>query len=333
MGDELRVGLVGCGGLGSSHARNVEGIPGARLVAVYDLYREFSERLAGELVGRPVAYFDHQKMLSEESLDAVLVVTTNDTHSKISVDALSAGIHVFCEKPMALTVADCDAMINASEVAQKHLMVGYVRRFQAAYQEMKSRVESGEIGEVTMAHAVRLGMGPPGGQEGWQFKQNRYGGLFSIYSHELDQLAWLGGEIQAVQAMMKFGDDPDNDIEEHIFITLEFLSGAIGSMSSSRTYPVSSYELGVAGTLGAIKLNAPSGPLVKKETGQDAVEIEIPRNNGLADEMTYFLDCIRRDVKPEPNGYDGRRVVAVALAAHQSAQSGVRELVAHWNQK
>ncbi|HCR17813.1 MAG TPA: hypothetical protein DIU35_10045 [Candidatus Latescibacteria bacterium] len=91
--------------------------------------------------------------------------------------------------------------------------------------------------------------------------------------------------------------------------------------------------MGVAGTLGAIKLNAPSGPLVKKETGQDAVEIEIPRNNGFVDEMTYFFDCIRRDVKPESNGYDGRRVVAVALAAHQSAQSGVRELVAHWNQK
>ena len=328
MGDELRVGLIGCGGLGSSHAKNVDEIQGAKLVSVCDFYRDSADRLAGELVGKPIAYSDPEEMLAKQNLDAVLIVTPNDTHRKISVDALSAGVHVFCEKPMALTVADCDTMIDAAEEAEKYLMIGYVRRFQEVYRQLKLRVESGALGAVTMAHAVRLGMGPPGGKEGWQFKQERYGGLFSMYSHELDQLAWLAGEIISVQAMMKYGNDPDNDIEEHILMTLEFESGAIGSMNSSRRFPVSSYELGVAGTKGAIKLNTPSGPLVMREMGGKSVKIDVPKNNGLVEEISYFLDCVRRKVKPESNGYDGRRVVAVALAAHKSAESGRREEVA-----
>lgn len=325
MDDTLRVGLIGCGGLGSGHARNVEQISNASLVAVCDFFRESADRLAGELDGNPKVYSDHLQMLAEQDLDAVLIVTPNDTHSRISVDASVAGAHVFCEKPMALNVEDCDRMIDATEQAGKYLMIGFVRRFQASYAEMKSRVSNGEIGEVTMAQAVRLGTGPPGGREGWQFKQARYGGLFSMYSHELDQLAWLGGEIHSVQAMMKYGDEPDNDIEDHSFITFEFASGAIGSMSSSRMYPVGSYELGVAGTEGAIKMSIPTGPLVMKKLSGETEEIEVPRNNGLVDEVSYFFDCIRSGVTPESDGYDGRRVVAVALAAHKSAQSGRRE--------
>lgn len=325
--DDLRVGLVGCGGLGARHARNVEKLAGASLVSVCDYRQSAAVSLAGELDGAPRPYDDHQTMLAEQDLDAVLIVTPNDTHSRISVDSSAAGVHVFCEKPMALTLEDCDAMIDAAEAAGKYLMVGYVRRFQQAYQEMKRRVEEGEVGELTMAHAVRLGLGPPGGSEGWQFKQARYGGLFSMYSHELDQLAWLAGEVRSVQAMMRFGEDPENDIEEHIFLTLGFESGAIGSMSSSRRYPVNSYELGVAGSQGAMKLTAPAGPLILHRDAGPVVEIPIPPNDGLVDEVSYFLDAIRCGEPPTSDGYDGRRVVAIALAAHASAASGRREEV------
>ena len=144
----LKIGLVGCGGLGSRHAANVESIEGAELVAVCDHERDSAEALSGKLASQPAVYDDHRTMLSAQSPDAVLVVTPNFVHSPITVDAATAGAHVFCEKPMALTVEDCDAMIEAADNAGVFLMIGYVRRFQNAYREMKRLIDKGRIGEV-----------------------------------------------------------------------------------------------------------------------------------------------------------------------------------------
>ena len=319
----LKVGLVGCGGLGRRHARNADGTEGVAVAAVCDVYPESAEKLASELPSRPVAYADHEVMLGEQDLDAVVVVTPNHTHSRVTVDAASAGVHVFCEKPMALTVPDCDAMIEAADRAGAYLMIGYVLRFWAAYREMKRQIDAGAIGEVRMAHAMRLGTGPPGGVDSWQMRRDQYGGLFSLYSHQLDLLAWMAGEIESVSAVMRYGDDPENEIEESIFIGLEFESGAVGSLGCSRIYPAGSGELGVAGTGGAIKIAGGSGPVISRKKGE-SIPIEVTQTDGLLDELVTFFDCIREGRRPEPDGVDGRRVVAVAMAAHESARTGQR---------
>ena len=328
---KLRVGVVGCGGLGSRHARNVASIEGAEVVAVSDYFLESAEKLSAELDSKPAAYSDHRKLLEQSKPDAVVVVTPNHFHAPLSIDAAQAGVHVFCEKPMALTVEDCDAMIAAAKQAGVLLMVGYVRRYQSAYREMKRRVAEGEIGEIRMAHAVRLGRGAPGGVQGWQTRRATYGGQFSMYSHELDQLAWLAGEIHAVHAVMDTGSDPEVDLEDSIFIGLEFVSGAIGSLSSSRVYPVNSYELGIAGTEGALKITkgGSDGPLYFGRRDGDIVEIPVPANDGFVDEMKDFFSCIREDRQPESDGPAGRRVLAVAAAAHEAARTGRRTEVRH----
>lgn len=323
-GGPIKVALAGCGGLGRAHARNVEALESARLVAVCDVVSESAARLSAQLPSGPRPYADHRAMLAAEKPDAVLVVTPNHTHSRIGTDAALAGAHVFCEKPMALTVEDCDTMNRAAQRSGVFLMIGYVRRFQATYQELKRRVDRGDVGEVTLAHAVRLGTGAPGGVGGWQTRKDHYGGMFSMYSHELDQLAWIAGEVRAVNAVTKYGDDPENEIEESIFIGIEFASGAVGALSSSRVYPVNSYELGVAGTAGALKLNDPGGPILFARHGNKSTATEVPRNNGLADEIAHFVGCIQQGEAPRSDGRDGRRVVAVAAAAHESARTGKR---------
>ncbi len=327
----LRVGLVGCGGLGARHAQNVATIKGAEITAVSDFFLESAEKLAAALESNPAAYSDHRKMLEHSDLDAVIVVTPNHTHAAISVDAANAGTHVFCEKPMALTVEDCDAMIAAAGQAGVILMIGYVRRYQSAYKEMKRRVADGRIGLIRMAHAVRLGRGAPGGVRGWQSKRATYGGQFSMYSHELDQLAWLAGEVRAVHAVMDSGSDAEADIEDNIFIGIEFAGGAIGSLSSSRVYPVNSYELGVAGTKGALKITkgGSDGPLYYSRRGGEIEEIQVPTNDGFADELEDFFHCIREGRQPEPDGLAGRRVLAIAMAAHEAARTGRRTEVRH----
>ena len=321
----LKVALIGCGGLGTRHAKNVSSLDNVDLIAVCDAYLESAQKLAVDLPGNPIPFDDHQEMLAEQSPDAVLVVTPNHVHSSVTVDATQSGAHVFCEKPMALTVEECDAMIDAAEQSGVFLQIGYVRRFQNAYSEMKRLIDTGKIGKIGMAHTIRLGTGPPGGSEGWQLSKNTYGGLFSMHSHELDQLTWMGGEVEAVTAVMKYGDDPDNTVEESIFINLEFASGAIGSLSSSRIYPAGSYELGVAGTEGALKITSGAGThLTFQQKGEKAERMEFERNNALLEEIPHFFDCIHTHTPPTCTGHDGRRTIAISLAAHEAAQTGSR---------
>jgi predicted dehydrogenase len=322
----IRIGLIGCGGLGRQHARNMKIIPNLELVALCDASAESAQALASELGTNPSVYACHKTMFAEEKLDAVAIVTPNFTHAELTIDAAAAGVHVFCEKPMALTLAQCDAMIEATKRAGVLLMIGYVRRYQASFRELKRLVAAGELGDIRLTHAIRFGMGPGGGVGGWQLKKETYGGLFSLYSHELDQLAWLAGDVRAVQATMRCGDDPANTVEEGIFIGLEFESGAVGSLASSRVHRIGSYELGITGTKGTAKLTSGSaaGPILLHKHGEQLVQIPTDSNNGLHDEMVAFVESIRTGTPPEADSHAGRHVVAIAMAAHESAVTGTR---------
>lgn len=322
----IRMGLIGCGGLGKQHARNMKAISGLELVALCDANAESAQALAAELGTDPSVYACHKTMFSQERLDAVAIVTPNPTHAQLTIDAADAGLHVFCEKPMAVNLAQCDAMIEATERAGVLLMIGYIRRYQASFRELKRLVAAGELGDIRIAHAIRFGMGPGGGVGGWQLKKESYGGLFSLYSHELDQLAWLAGDVRAVQATMRYGDDPANTVEEGIFIGLEFESGAIGSLASSRVHRIGSYELGITGTKGTAKLTSGSaaGPILLHKHGEQLVQIPTDSNNGLHDEMVAFVESIRTGTPPVADTHSGRHVVAIAMAAHESAATGKR---------
>lgn len=325
----VRVALIGCGGLGRRHGENLIAMPGAQLVAISDPHLEATKavsRIAEELgQAPPDGYSSHTELLAKAAPDAIVIASPNSTHRLITVAAAAAGAHVFCEKPMALSVADCDAMIDATQQAGVHLMVGYVRRFQPAFVEVKRLVDAGEIGDVRIVHANRLGAGPPAGTDGWRHRRDQYGGLYSHYSHELDQLAWIAGDISAVNAVMQEGSDPANTVEEGIFMGLEFASSAVGFLGCSRIHAIPSYELSIAGTAGSIKLTSgnPSGPILLKRHGADTVqELDLPANDSLVDEITDFVDGVRSGRKPTSDGDAGRRVVAVALAAHESARTG-----------
>ncbi len=327
----LRVGLIGCGGLGRRHAQEIAQMPGIELVGVCDFFRESADRLAAELDAKPRAYSDHKEMFSKEGLDAVVIVTPNFTHRELTVDAANAGLHVFCEKPMALSLADCDAMIEATEKAGVVLMIGYIRRFQSSFATMKRLIDEGRLGSLRFAHAVRLSTGPPGGAGGWQRQRSKYGGLYSLYSHELDQLCWFAGPIKCVQATLGFGNDPDNDVEEAANLNFEFESGAVGTLVCTRISPVTSYEVSVAGTTGSAKIEKGSGqePVLLKSWGDSKIEaIEVPPANPRLGEFEHFFECIRTNTKPGPDGYAGRHTIAVALAADESHKTGRRIEVA-----
>ena len=156
---KLKVGIIGCGGIANGkHLPALKKNPDVELVAFCDIRLERAEKAAKEY-GTPDAkvYEDYKELLADKAIDVVHVLTPNKEHSFITVDALHAGKHVMCEKPMAKTYAEAKAMVEAAQETGKILSIGYQNRCTAAALQAKKLVEGGELGEIyyAKAHAIR----------------------------------------------------------------------------------------------------------------------------------------------------------------------------------
>jgi predicted dehydrogenase len=197
----LRVGVVGTGGI----ARNRH-IPGyvklkdeVDVVAICDVSKDVVTRTASEF-GIEKAYTDYREMFDCEKLDAISVCTPNSFHAPISIAALERGIHVLCEKPLALCPEEAKNMIRAAEQAGKTLMTGFHYRFQAESQAAKRVIESGELGDIYM---VRVQAIRRRGIPGWGVFTNRSlqggGAMIDFGVHLLDLALWLAGNPKVVE--------------------------------------------------------------------------------------------------------------------------------------
>lgn len=190
---KLKVGIIGCGGIANGkHLPALKRNPDVELVAFCDIIPERAEKAAKEY-GTPDAkvYEDYKELLADKSIDVVHVLTPNKEHSFITVDALHAGKHVMCEKPMAKTYAEAKAMVDAAKETGKILSIGYQNRCTAAALQAKKLVEGGELGEIyfAKAHAIRRRAVPTWGVF---LNEDEQGGgpLIDIGTHALDMTLW-----------------------------------------------------------------------------------------------------------------------------------------------
>ena len=146
----VNVGIIGCGGIaGGKHMPSLKKLPNVRMVAFCDIIPEKAEDAAKKF-GTPDAkvYTDYKELLKDESIEVVHVLTPNREHADISIDALYAGKHVMCEKPMAKTAADALRMCEAAEATGKKLTIGYQSRYTANSMYAKEFIDSGAMGEI-----------------------------------------------------------------------------------------------------------------------------------------------------------------------------------------
>ncbi|MCL2404156.1 MAG: Gfo/Idh/MocA family oxidoreductase [Defluviitaleaceae bacterium] len=193
MAKKLRAGIIGCGGIANNkHMPNLTKTGKAEMVAFCDIIEERAQKAAKEY-GTPDAkyYTDYKKLLAENKLDMVYVLTPNKSHSYITIDALEAGNHVMCEKPMAKTAKEARAMVEASKRTGKLLTIGYQTRFFAPSQYIKHTIERGDLGEIyfAKAHALRRRAVPTWGV--FLNEEEQGGGpLIDIGTHALDLTLW-----------------------------------------------------------------------------------------------------------------------------------------------
>ena len=194
MKEKLRVGVIGCGGIANGkHMPALSKIPEVEMVAFCDIIVEKAEK-AKKDYGTPDAkvYEDYKELLSDKSIDVVHVCTPNRSHSFISIDALEAGKHVMCEKPMAKTYAEAKAMYDASIRTGKKLTIGYQSRWRDDSMYLKECCENGELGEIYYAKAIALRRRAV---PTWGVFLNEYeqggGPLIDIGTHALDLTLYM----------------------------------------------------------------------------------------------------------------------------------------------
>jgi myo-inositol 2-dehydrogenase/D-chiro-inositol 1-dehydrogenase/scyllo-inositol 2-dehydrogenase (NAD+) len=321
----LRVALIGAGRAGSVHAGNlVDYAARAEIVAVVDERRE-----AAEALGPPVALDE-----ALERADAVVISAPTFTHRDLAVRAAEAGKHVFCEKPMALTVAECDEMISAAEGAAVVLQVGFMRRFSPEFVEARRRIEAGDVGEPMVVKSLTRGPGLP---PPWAWDLERSNGMLAeVNSHDFDCVRWLAGsEIERVYAEVTHLKGRDRGVDADDFydngvVSLRFESGAIGTIDGTcpadygydaRTEIVCSEGLLVIGDL--------RGQAIMEVRDRDVGTVT-PLHRTWPDrfrdayraEMRSFVDSALSGTAPAVTGADGRAAVAAVRAANRSWQEG-----------
>jgi myo-inositol 2-dehydrogenase/D-chiro-inositol 1-dehydrogenase/UDP-N-acetylglucosamine 3-dehydrogenase len=323
----VRVAVIGAGMMGRGHATCVAQSGRAELVAVTDLNSGRADELAGRLGA--AAYRSHRELLDRVDVDAVIVCTPDWEHREVCVDAASDGKHILVEKPLAMAVEDCDAIIAAADNAKVTLMVGHILRFDPRYAAARAAVDSGEIGAVSYMYARRSNT---------VVQPRRFGGnttvLHYLAVHDVDWMLWAMGEpVTQVQAASSREVLRDLGVDDAVFAVLRFSGGAIACIHAAWVRaehdPVDLDAcLEVVGTRGSLHVEAPNAGL--RVEGERSRRVDTTygfamsgkAGGALREEVDHFLQCLQEGRAPLVDGRQARAAVAVVNAAAKSARSG-----------
>jgi UDP-N-acetyl-2-amino-2-deoxyglucuronate dehydrogenase len=243
---EIKFAIVGCGRIAQRHAEHISKM--ARLVAVCDTKRQRADELAAKYNCK--AYGSIEEMLAQEpSVDVISICSPNGLHAEHTIKGLRAGKHVVCEKPMALRAADCRRMIEESERNAKKLFVVKQNRFNPPIAALKKAVDEGRLGNIVSVQLNCFWNRTDAyyKESDWKGSIDLDGGtLYTQFSHFVDLLIWMVGDIGDVQVLTKnFLHQSTVDFEDTGVVALEFTNGALGTIN----YTVNSYKKNMEGSI------------------------------------------------------------------------------------
>ena len=242
---QLRFAIIGCGRIAQRHAEHIHKV--GELSAVCDIDQQKATSLAAQYNSK--AYTKIDEMLSAHpNLDVVAVCSPNGLHATHTIQSLKAGFHVLCEKPMALSVQDCGEMINTAEKANRRLFIVKQNRFNPPVAAVKKLVDDGLLGKIYSAQlSCFWNRNDDYYKNSWKGTKDLDGGtLFTQFSHFIDLLYWIVGDVKQVQAFSgNFHHQGIIEFEDTGVVSLQFYSGAIGTIN----YTVNSFEKNMEGSL------------------------------------------------------------------------------------
>ncbi|MBX6341615.1 MAG: Gfo/Idh/MocA family oxidoreductase, partial [Thermomicrobiaceae bacterium] len=341
----VRVGVIGTGTIAqSAHLPAIVQLHDElELVAVADVRAEVAEDAARRF-GAEAWYADYRQLLARRDIDMVDICTPEFLHHEQVVAAAEAGKHVLCEKPMAATIAEADAMIDAARRNGVKLMIGHSRRFTRRYRLIREAIERGEIGEVRLVRenerrpvAMYAGLGlatgywSPEGDRPWlALAAYSLGAALTNAVHETDLARWfVGQDAVSIYAESRV-TDPRGQVPDFITYTITFRGGAVAAAEVVNQLPPEYpyfHMMEVYGTEGMIRADDP--PMSPMEVWT-AGRMRFPENfdqllhvdDAYVREIAGFAASVREDQPPPLDPWDARQALALSLAAVESSRTG-----------
>ncbi len=338
---KLRCGVIGLG-MGKAHIKGYQTHPQAEVVAIADMNEELLKKVADEF-NVPATYTDAEKMIEQEQLDIVSVVTPNKFHKPLTLKALAEGCNVLCEKPMAMNAVEAQEMLEASEKAGKRLMINFSYRFYEQSWALKKQVETGILGDIYFGRTVwhrRRGMPRFGGWFG-QKALSGGGPLIDLGVHRLDLALWLmnypkpdwvlAGAYNPIATEIAKREGKEYDVEDLASAMIRFENGATLVVEASWAANIAQRELMETRLLGS------KAGLVQRNVGEGydfEAEIYLEREGCPFDmkvhppvpeakcSMYHYVDSIVNDKPHIATAKDGVIVMKILDAIYKSAADG-----------
>ena len=340
----VKIGLIGTGEIAQVHAEAHSRIEGTELsIAALiqpEAERRFSEQFDATL------YPSLEGLLADETIDAVDICLPNDLHCEFALKAFEAGKHVFCEKPIALSLEEADAIIDAARRADRFLMIGHVLRFWPEYLKAKQAIDAGQVGESLAVSARRMVSLLAGtqGDRGWRHDPRRSGGaVLDMQVHDLDAFCWFFGDrpisvfsrglrssdgaLSHVFTHLEFPDDRQAFVEASFMMQgnpIDIFFRVLGSQRSIEyTFSPDTFALHDIDTQ---KSSGTGASLLLYEWKKEPQTLYTPRSDSFSiamrDQLDYFAECIRSGKPPQiGTGAQARQALEIALASRLSCET------------
>ena len=337
----IKVGIIGCGKIAQvRHIPEYAANPDAEVYGFYDINLARAEELAKQYGGK--AYASYEELLADPEIAAVSVCAANHVHAEITIAALKAGKHVLCEKPMAVTLEECEAMVAAAKESGKYLMIGQNQRLAKAHAKAKELIEQGAIGKVLTFRTI-FGHGGPEtwsidpGSNVWFFDKTKaaMGAMADLGIHKTDMIQYvLGTKIARTQAVLSTLDKKDATgsligVDDNAICIYQMENGVIGTMTASWTYYAAEDNTTVIyGTKGELRLyDDPKYSVQQINADGTRIDYQIDQiqtndNQTASGIIDLFVECLVENKEPEISGENVLHAMKAVFASIESSARG-----------
>jgi predicted dehydrogenase len=339
--NEIGVGIIGSGFVAEIHAEAFRRVPAARVVGVASPTKGKAQALAGRH-GIPQAFTDYRRLLELDDVHVVTLCLPNDLHCEAAVAAAQAGKHVICEKPLCVSLAEADRMIDACRTAGVKLMYAEELCFTPKYVRAKQLVDEGALGKVYLVKQSEKHNGPHA-EWFWDVERSGGGVALDMGCHAVEFFRWILGKPKAASVLAHMGTYSHAERtqgDDHALLIVAFEGGAVGLAEESWAKPGGMDDRAeIHGTRGVTYADLLHGNALEtfSEVGYGYAVEKAPDtrgwtftmfeelwNYGFPQEMEHFINCVRDDQQPLETGEDGKAVLEILYAAYESACTGTK---------
>ena len=345
MAKEWGFAITSLGMIADFHARAIQAATGGRLVACYSRRAEAVDEFAKKFGCKP--YHDYDELLADDEVEIVTICAPSGAHLDYALSAIEAGKHLIVEKPLEVTLERCDRMIEAAEEAGVTLGAIFPSRFVEAANVVKSAIDDGRLGRVTLADVYvkwhrTQGYYDSGGWRGtWELDGG--GALMNQSIHGIDLLQWLVGPVKSVSAVTGILAHERIEVEDCAVAAIEFENGALGTIEgTTAAWPGFLKRIEISGDAGTIMMeedNIVTWKFAEERAEDDEIRSRFSAadtvGGGASDPSAIkfdkhtanfeaFVRALDRGEKPELDGREGRKALEIILAIYESARRGAK---------